>query len=221
MFPFFPKDSLLISFFLTGMGHNFFFFACLLIFLLKTRTFWISWYGNFVSRFFLLLRVHCCFFVCFVLLIVTFQTILKDILCYICSLKSLLLKLVSAHVWTKVIWIPRTKREWKKDKEKTSPGLCRLALWWAFSRKLGQAIYNLALAFTWRWCWTKDQGEIKAQGPIVSFLRKHLPGYSHLASSWAILFPLHFWWCCQRHSKPYFTSLLPERGSTFSSLPSI
>ena len=32
-----------------------------------------------------------------------------------------------------------------------------------------------------------------------------------------ILFPLHFWWCCQRRSKPYFTSLLQKEAYHLSS----
>lgn len=171
-----------------------------------------------VSRFFLLQGSLLFLCVLCIVYLVTFQTILKDILCYICSLKSLLLKLVSAHVWTKSYLNSQNKREWKTRK-KTSPGLCRLA-------RDGPSLKNLARPFTTSCLWhslaadaePKDCGEIKAQGPIVSFLRKHpaLHVLDFLASSLFLsCSPLHFWWCCQRRSKPYFTSLLQKEAYHF------
>ena len=82
-----------------------------------------------VSRFFFSGFIVVSLCACIIYL-VTFQTILKDILCYIRSLKSLSLKLVSAHVWIKSdLNFQNKKRMKKKTRRKPLPvGLCRLAL---------------------------------------------------------------------------------------------
>ena len=174
------------------------------------------WYGNFGKQI-LPSSQGSLIFLCVLCIVylVTFQTVLKDILCYICSLKSLLLKLVSAHVWIKSYLNSQNKKRMKKPLLVFADWLCdgpSLKTW------PGHLQPHLGIHFLLM---------------LILKIRERLKHRALSCLSWEcillwacawlsrffifILFPLHFWWSCHRRSKPYFTSLLQKEAYHLSS----